>query len=116
MNVIESFQTVLNWSKDHGVACVSETFAQPPAISAKKKGKSLLKDKPTTSPGLYFTLCEGSGKKMALWISAFGAKQVWSVAIGKDGNKYLSGTADFLNQGELVNFLDQEVGSMLLAA
>lgn len=52
---------------------------------------------------------------MSVWLPAYGAKQVWSVAIGKDGNNYIAGTVDFLNQGELVNFLDKE-GAMLLAA
>jgi hypothetical protein len=116
MNVLESFQTILNWSKDHGLACVSETYEQPPSIPAKKKGKSAVKDTPSTSPGLYLTLCEGSGKKMAILLPAHGAKKVWSVAFDKDGTNYIAGTVDFINQGELVTFLNKEASEMLRAA
>jgi len=116
MNVFNSLQTIVSWSKDHGVVCVSQTYAQPPSISVKKNGKSLVKDVPSTSPGLYLTLCKASGKKMAVWLPVYGAKQAWSVAFDKDGTNYIAGIVDFLNQGELVHFLDKEAGSMLLAA
>jgi hypothetical protein len=116
MNVIENFQTVLNWSKDHGVACVSETHEQPPTISTKKKGKSRDNEVPSASPGLYLTLCKETGKKMALWLPAYGAKQVWSVALGKDGNNYVAGTVEILHRGELVDFLDKQAESILRAA